>query len=88
VARFLHEQIFVGAVGFAYLQLTPDEGQSAALGGFKGRTFGVGPQNGYNFDVNGVPIYANLRGYYEFGTKNGTEGGSIFLRKSRGDGRH
>lgn len=26
-----------------------------------------------------MPIYTNLRGYYEFGVENRTEGGSVFL---------
>jgi len=56
LSRFLNERLFVGAVGFAYVQLTPDEGQPAALGDFEGRTFGVGPQIGYNFTVQGVKV--------------------------------
>ena len=79
ISRFLNEQLFVGAVGFAYVQLTPDHGQPAVLGDFEGRTFGIGPQIGYNFNVQGVPIFANLRGYFEFGTENRTKGGSVFL---------
>ena len=79
MSRFLNEQLFVGAVGYAYLQLTPDEGQPEVLGDFEGRTFALGPQIGYNFMVGDVPIYTNLRGYYEFDVQNRTEGGSIFL---------
>lgn len=36
-------------------------------------------QIGYNFMVGDVPIYTNLRGYYEFDVQNRTEGGSVFL---------
>jgi len=79
VAKFLSERFFVGAVGYAYQQLTPDQGQLSILGDFESRTFAVGPQLGYNFDVGGVPIYTNLRGYFEFGAKNRIEGGSAFL---------
>jgi hypothetical protein len=79
MARFLNEQLFVGAVGYAYVQLTPDDGQPEILGDFEGQTFAIGPQVGYNFNVGGVPIYANLRGYYEFDVQNRTEGGSVFL---------
>jgi len=50
-----------------------------ALGGFKGGTFGIGPQIGFNFDANGVPIYTNLLAYYEFGVEKRTEGGGVFL---------
>ena len=79
VSRFLNEKLFVGAVGYAYVQLTADEGQPDALGDFEGRTYALGPQIGYNFDVNGKTIYTNLRGYYEFDVQNRTEGASVFL---------
>ena len=79
MAQFLNEQLFIGAVGFAYQQLTPDKGQPAILGDFESRVFGIGPQLGYNFIAGGVPIYTNLRGYLEFGAKNRPEGGSMFL---------
>lgn len=79
MSRFLNERFFLGVVGYAYVQLTPDEGQPAALGTMESRTFAIGPQVGYNFDVDGVPIYTNLRGYYEFAAHNRTEGGSVFL---------
>ena len=79
MSRFLNEQLFVGLVGYAYVQLTPDKGQPSALGSMESRTFAIGPQIGYNFDAGGVPIYTNLRGYYEFGVENRTKGGSVFL---------
>ncbi|MEJ8572382.1 SphA family protein [Microbaculum marinum] len=79
MSRFLNEQLFVGLVGYAYVQLTPDKGQPPVLGSMESRTFAVGPQLGYTFNAGGVPIYTNLRGYYEFGARNRTEGGSLFL---------
>ena len=45
----------------------------------KSRSFAIGPQIGYNFNIGGVPIYTNLRAYYEFAVENRTEGGSVFL---------
>lgn len=66
-------------VALAALQLTADEGQPEALGDVESRTFAVGPQVGYNFEVGGASIYANLRGYVEFDVQNRTEGGSVFL---------
>ena len=79
MSRFLNERFFLGAVGYAYVQLTPDDGQPDILGDFKGRSFALGPQVGYNFNAGGVPIYTNLRGYYEFDVQNRTKGGSVFL---------
>lgn len=79
LAHFLTDQFFAGLVGYAYVQLTADKGQPSALGSMKSRSFAIGPQIGYTFNAAGRPIYANLRGYYEFGVRNRTEGGSIFL---------
>lgn len=79
VSRFLNEQFFLGAVGYAYVQLTPDKGQPPELGNFESRTFGLGPQLGYNFVEGSVPIYTNLRAYAEFDVKDRPKGGAIFL---------
>lgn len=79
VSHFLNEQFFVGVAGYAYVQLTPDEGQPAELGNFESRTFGLGPQLGYNFMEDGVAIYSNLRAYAEFDVKDRPKGGAIFL---------
>jgi hypothetical protein len=79
IAKFLNTQLFVGAVGFVYQQLTPDSGQPEILGSFESRTIGVGPQIGYNFDAGGTPITVSLRGYFEVETKNRLQGESVFL---------
>jgi hypothetical protein len=79
VLRLVNERLFVGAAGFAYGQLSDDDGAPASAGGARSRTFGIGPQLVYNFDAGGVPIYANLRGYIEVDTQNRTKGGSLFL---------
>ena len=79
VSRFLNEQFFLGAAGYAYVQITPDTGQSPELGTFESRTFGLGPQLGYNFMEGSVPIYTNLRAYAEFDVKDRPKGGAIFL---------
>jgi hypothetical protein len=79
LSRSLTERFFLGLVGYAYVQLTPDDGQPDALGDFESRTFALGPQVGYTFDVGGRQVYTNLRGYAEFAVENRTEGGSVFL---------
>ena len=79
LSKSLSDRFFVGLVGYAYVQLTPDDGQPAALGDFESQVFGIGPQIGYTFDVGSVPIYTNLRAYFEFGAKNRTQGGGGFL---------
>jgi len=61
-AQFLTEHFFIGAVGYYYQQLTADRGQLPVLGPNESRTRGIGPQIGYNFSLDGVTIYKNLRG--------------------------
>jgi hypothetical protein len=81
-AQFLNEQLFVGAVGYYYQQLTADSGQLAILGPNESRTRGVGPQIGYNFNVGGVSIYTNLRDYTEFGSYRRVQGHAIYFTVS------
>jgi hypothetical protein len=79
VSRFLSEQLHLGLVGFAYKQLSDDSGGlSDQLGGFRSETFGFGPQIGYTFNADSRPVYANLRGYWEFAVENRTKGGGAF----------
>jgi hypothetical protein len=42
-------------------------------------TRGVGPQIGYNFNLGGVSIYTNLRGYTEFDAYRRVRGYAIFV---------
>jgi hypothetical protein len=77
-AQFLNQQLFVGAAGYIYQQLTPDSGQRAILGTNESRTRGVGPQVGYNFNVGGQSIYTNLRAYWEFDSYRRLQGRAIF----------
>jgi hypothetical protein len=78
-AQFLNQQLFVGAVAYVYQQLTPDRGQRAILGPNESRTRGVGPQIGYNFDVNGTTVYTNLRAYWEFDSYRRLQGHSVYV---------
>jgi hypothetical protein len=77
-AQFLNQQLFVGAVGYIYQQLTPDSGQRAFLGTNESHTRGVGPQIGYNFNVGGTQIYTNIRAYWEFDSYRRLQGHSVF----------
>jgi hypothetical protein len=74
-SKFLSKQVLIGAVGYAYQQLTGDSGSGARLGDFKSRVFGVGPQIGFIFPAwEGYQGYFNLKGYKEFGHENRPEG--------------
>ena len=73
-SKFLSKQFFVGAVGYIYQQLTPDQGQAPILGPFRSRVFGVGPQIGYLFPVFDMQGYLNFKGYAEFEAENRPSG--------------
>lgn len=80
VAQFLNKQLFVGAVGYYYQQLSGDSGEGATLGDFKSRVAGIGPQVGYLFPIGDKMQGAvNLKGYWEFAAKNRPEGWNMWL---------
>jgi hypothetical protein len=79
ISPYLSEGLHVGAVGYVYNQLTDDSGASPALGGFRSRVAGIGPQLGFFFPVAGREGYLNLRGYYEFDARNRLEGWTAYV---------
>jgi hypothetical protein len=78
-SQFLSEQFFVGVVGYAYDQVTPDIGALPIQGTFESRVFGAGPQVGYLFPLGKMQGYLNLKGYMEFGAMNRPEGWNAWL---------
>lgn len=78
-SRFLSKQLFVGGVGYVYQQITDDFGAAPALGGFRSRVFGVGPQIGYLFPIGDKQGYLNFKGYKEFAAENRPEGWNVWL---------
>ena len=79
VSRFLSEQVFVGFVGYAYQQITDDFGQNPALGGFRSRVLGIGPQLGYIFPVGDMQGFLGLKAYGEFDAANRPSGWNTWL---------
>ena len=75
----LTEAFYVGAVGYLYNQLGSDVGAPAALGGFRSRVAGAGPQAGWTFTVGRWAIDLNLRGYAEFAAENRPAGWNAWL---------
>lgn len=78
-SHFFSKQLFAGMVGYAYQQVTNDQGAAPFLGGFRSRVFGVGPQIGYMFPVGDMQGYLNLKGYREFAAENRPEGWNTWL---------
>jgi hypothetical protein len=78
-SHFLTKQVFIGAVGYAYQQITDDFGQPALLGGFRSRVLGIGPQLGYLFPLGNMNAFLGLKGYYEFEAANRASGWNTWL---------
>ena len=78
-SKFLSKQVFVGFVGYAYQQITDDFGQPAALGGFRSRVLGIGPQIGYIFPIGANHAFLGLKGYGEFDAANRASGWNTWL---------
>ena len=79
ISPVLTERLHIGAVGYVYDQLTGDSGAPPALGGFRSRVAGVGPQIGFFLPVANRDGYLNLRGYYEFNARNRLEGWTAYV---------
>ena len=62
--------------------MTADTGQRPIFGPFESRIRGVGPQIGYEFNLGGVSIYTNLRGYTEFASYRRLQGHAIYATVS------
>ena len=54
-------------------------GASAALGGFRSRVAGIGPQIGYLFPIGGMQGYLNFKAYKEFAAENRPEGWNAWV---------
>jgi hypothetical protein len=78
-SQFLNEQLFVGAVGYAYREIGCDSGAGDRVGCFQSQVMGVGPQIGYIFPVGTMEGYLNLRGYGEFAAMNRPDGWNVLL---------
>jgi hypothetical protein len=78
-SQFLSKQFFVGLVGYAYDQVTPDGGSGDKVGSFESRVFSIGPQLGYIFPIGGKQGFLGLKSYFEFGAQNRPEGWNTWL---------
>jgi hypothetical protein len=78
-AQFLSKQVFIGAVGYIYDQVSPDRGSAAFLGPVESRVAGIGPQIGYLFPIGNMQGYLNLKGYYEFDSNDRPSGWNTWL---------
>lgn len=78
-SQFLTKQLQVGLVGYAYEQLTSDQGCAPQLCPFKSRVLGIGPQIGYSFPLAGMQGYVNVKAYKEFDHANRPDGWNAWV---------
>jgi hypothetical protein len=78
-SQFLSKQFFVGLVGYAYDQVSPDSGSGDKVGAFESRVFSIGPQLGYIFPIAGKQGFLGLKSYFEFDAKNRPEGWNTWV---------
>jgi hypothetical protein len=78
-SQYLSKQLFVGAVGYLYQQVTGDSGSGDRVGPFESRVIGVGPQVGYIIPMGDMQGYLNVKGYGEFDAHDRPSGFNVWL---------
>ena len=78
-SQFLSKEMFAGAVGYFFNQVTGDSGPGATLGSFQSRVVGIGPQIGYLVPIGDVQGFIGLKGYKEFGSQDRAPGWNFWL---------
>jgi hypothetical protein len=81
-SQFLTKTLLIGAVGYAYDQVSADRGCLQALCPFESRTFGVGPQLGIIIPGASTQTYLNLKAYWDFDTQDRASGMSAWVTLS------
>jgi len=70
-SQFISKNVHIGLVGYYFQQITDDSGPGAKLGGFRGRTVGLGPQIGFIIPLSKeYQGYLNIKGYKDLETEN------------------
>jgi hypothetical protein len=78
-SHFLTKQWQIGAVGYAYQELSCDSGAGDRVGCFESRVFGAGGQVGYIIPLGKLQGYLNLKAYKEFDGENRPYGWNAWL---------
>ena len=68
-SRFFTKQLQLGAVGYAYEQLTCDSGAGDRVGCFESRVISLGAQVGYIIPMGKLQGYVNVKAYKELQRK-------------------
>lgn len=78
-SRFFTKQLQLGAVGYAYEQLTCDSGAGDRVGCFESRVISLGAQVGYIIPMGKLQGYVNVKAYKEFAAENRPYGWNAWL---------
>ena len=81
-SQFLTKTLQIGAVGYAYRQITPDRGCAAILCPNESQTFGAGPQLGIIIPGASVQTYLNFKALWDFDAQNRASGMSAWFTLS------
>lgn len=81
-SQFLTKTLQIGAVGYAFRQITPDRGCAAILCPNESQTFGAGPQLGIIIPGTSIETYLNFKAYWDFDTQNRASGMSAWFTLS------
>jgi hypothetical protein len=82
LSQAVSKEIFIGAVGYIYQQISPDSGPGDHVGEFESRVMGIGPQVNYTFTTGSVQTSLNLKGYWEFDATHRPAGWNAWLTVS------
>ena len=82
LSQAVSKEIYVGAVGYIYHQISPDSGPGDHVGEFESRVIGVGPQINYTFTTGSVQTSLNLKSYWEFDATHRPAGWNAWLTMS------
>lgn len=78
-SHFITPQTHIGIVGYAFHQISDDDGDGAKLGSFRSRVAGIGPQIGHFFAAADRKFYISLKGYYEFDANHRPDGWNTWI---------
>jgi hypothetical protein len=70
----------LGANGFVYEQISPDSGSGDNLGGFEGRTIGVGPVLSYAHKIGSVDFAGEVKWLPEVDVQNRLKGDYVWVK--------
>lgn len=70
----------VGANGFYYQQISGDSGSGATLGGFEGRTVGIGPVISYAHKIGKLDLAAEVKWLPELDVENRLKGDYVWVK--------